>query len=251
MNEAMALSRDWGMFDVRDRLALPGPISEDAARQLPSDIEVLIKTTNRLLEDCILSAIEKRSAAEFALWRDESFPQYFNAVLGLGSLLKFVVPQQVIERINREFFCELEADLRERGRAAFGSAVQEQAIFTAWTLRKTSDLIAQLPASPKVSASTAASVSEIGGNFILHAMRTRFHLHCLVTSMRLKKAIYPDPLELIIDGLRSAVNAYAQARRLLDIVVPLPEPKAESLEWDEEDAALLAEAGRDMKSEFA
>jgi hypothetical protein len=251
MNEAMALSRDWGMASAREALALPGSISEDATKQLPTNVEVLMKTTHGLLENCILSAIEKRSGAEFALWRDESFPQYFNAVLGLAALVKFAVPQQVIERINRDFFCELEADLRDKGRAAFGSAVQDQAIFTAWTLRKTSDLIAQLPASPKMDAATAASVSEIGGSFILHAIRTRFHLHCLVTSMRLKKAIYPDPLELIIDGLRSAVNAYAQARCLLDLVSPLPEPKTEPLEWDDEDAALLAEASRDMQGEFA
>src|ERR1035437_1042439 len=204
MNEAMSLSRDWNLVSAREALALPGSISQGASRQLPANVEVLMDTTNRLLEDCIMVALEKRSAVEFVRWRDEAFPQYFNAVLGLAALIKLVVPQQVIDRINREFFCELEADLREKGRAAFGSAVQEQAIFTAWTLRKISDLIAQLPNSPTGPADVA-SANEIGRKFIFHAIRTRFHLHCLVTSMRIQKALYPDPLEVIMDGLRSAV----------------------------------------------
>lgn len=250
MNEAMVLSRGWGMVSAGEALTLPGVISEAAARQLPGSAEILMKTTYALLEDCILSAIEKRSAADFIAWRSASFSQYCNAVLGLPSLIQFVVPRHVIERLNREFFCELEADLREKGLPCFGAAVRDQAMFTAWTLRKITDLLAQIPSTPVIAEEAKArEVCQMITDFIFHAVWTRFHLHCLVTSMRANKAVYPEPLEVILDGLRSAVNAYALARRTLDIMAPLPEPKAEPFEWDDEDVGLLAESGRDMLSE--
>jgi hypothetical protein len=252
MNEAMALSRGWGMATAAsagEALGIPGSISEGAARQLPGSAEILMRTTNGLLEDCILSAIEKRTAADFIAWRGESFDQYFNAVLGLPSLIKLVVPQHLIDRLNREFFCELEADLRDKGLAAFGLAVRDQAMFTSWTLRKISDLVAQIPVAPKINSTKVAEVREIVSEFIFQAIWTRFHLHCLVTSMRANKVIYPEPLEVILDGLRSAVNAYALARRAVDALAPIPMPKAELLEWDDEDSSLLAEAGLEALSE--
>jgi hypothetical protein len=250
MNEAMVLSRGWGMASAGEALTLPGPISESAARQLPGSAEILMRTIYELLESCILAAIEKRSGADFKEWRNACFAQYFNAVLGLPSLMKFIVPPNVIDRLNREFFCELEADLREKGLSAFGAAVRDQAVFTAWTLRRMSDLVAQIPSTPVTFGGVQdAGVQQIVADFTFNAIWTRFHLHCLVTSMRLNKAIYPEPLEVILDGLRAAVNAYALARRAVDALAPVPEPAAEQAEWDDEDAALLAEATRDMLGE--
>jgi len=247
MTEAMALSRDWGMLKAREALALPGSISEGAAKQLPVNVEVLIRTTHGLLEDCILAAIQKRSAVDFSAFVNDAFPQYFHAVLGLASLVKLVVPKHVIERIGREFYCELESDFREKGLACFGVAVRDQALFTAWTLRKISDILAQFPANPPyLQPEDAATASELANHIQVHAIRTRFHLHCLLAAMRVNQAIYPEPLELIIDGLRSAVNTYAMARRCLDIVSPSPETSPEAVEWDDEDAALLAESSREM-----
>lgn len=246
MNEAMVISRGWGMANAGEALALPGSISADTAKQLSGSAEVLMRTTYSLLEDCILAAIEKRSAADFTTWRATSFPQYLHAVLGLPALIKLAVPYQVIERLNREFFCELECDLREKGLSAFGAAVRDQAVFTAWTLRRISELISQVPAEPGAVSDQAARLI---GEFIGHAIWTRFHLHCLVTAMRVNRPIYPEPLEVIMGGLRAAVNAYALARRLVDSIAPLPAPKQDMVVWDEEDEGLLAEATADMISE--
>jgi hypothetical protein len=55
----------------------------------------------------------------------------------------------------------------------------------------------------------------------------------------------------MMDGLRSVVNAFGLARRLLDLIVPLPTPEMASIEWDDEDRELLAEATRDMLPEPA
>lgn len=243
----MALSRSWGMASTGEALTLPGSISKTAAQHLPGAAEVLMKTTYGLLEDCIVSAIEKRNAADFSTWRNENFSAYFNAVLGLPSLMKFVVPPHVIERLNREFFNELEADLRDKGIAQFGAAVRDQAMFTAWTLRKITDLISQFPSSHiSLSEDKASELSKLGTEFAYCGIWSRFHLHCLVSSLRLNKPIYPEPLELILEGLRSAVNTYALTRRILDILVPAGQPKAEQDGWDDEDEELLAEATRDV-----
>lgn len=57
-------------------------------------------------------------------------------------------------------------------------------------------------------------------------------------------------MELMMDGLRSVVNAYGLARRLLDLIVPLPAPDVAPVEWDDEDRELLAEATSDMLPEL-
>jgi hypothetical protein len=252
MNDALAMSRGWEMTSTGEALTLPGSISESTAKQLSGSADVLLRTTFGLLEECIISAIEKRSAADFKVWREQNFAAYFNAVLGLPSLMKFAVPTHVIERLNREFFCELEADLRDRGVQAFGSAVRDQAMFTAWTLRKITDLIAQIPAdSSKTIQEQKSHLTQLVIEFACSGIWARFHLHCLVSSLRLGKPIYPEPLELILEGLRAAVNTYAIARRLLDALSPLPTPQMDRTEWDSEDDELLAEASRDMLAEPA
>ena len=52
--------------------------------------------------------------------------------------------------------------------------------------------------------------------------------------------------DLVIDGLRNAVNAYAWARRAYDLRVPCPQTDNLIVQWDEEDQQLLDEASFDM-----
>jgi hypothetical protein len=252
MNDALAMSRSWEMTSTGEALTLPGSISESTAKQLPGSAEILLRTTFGLLDECIISALEKRSAADFKAWREQNFAAYLNGVLGLPSLMKFAVPTHVIERLNREFFCELEADLRDRGVQAFGVAVRDQAMFTAWTLRKITDLVSQIPADPKNTTQAENShLTKLVVEFACSGIWARFHLHCLVSSLRLGRPIYPEPLEVILEGLRAAVNTYALSRRLLDALSPLPVPQLDHIEWDSEDDELLAEASRDMMAEPA
>jgi hypothetical protein len=63
--------------------------------------------------------------------------------------------------------------------------------------------------------------------------------------------LFPEVLDLVIDGLRSAVNAYGLTKRLVDMLVPIPEVELAPIEWDEEEDALLNEAKRDMRVEFS
>jgi hypothetical protein len=229
-----------------ETLAFPGSISEGSAKQLPASADELLRNIFALLENLVLSVIEKRTAAEFSRARDEALPKYLDAVIALSSLTQLLVKSEVVERLNREFFCELEADLRDRGLIAFGVAVRDQALFTVWTLRKISDLTSQIASVRQVGETQKPAVEQLLIPCIYHAIRTRFHVQCLVTSMQTGRPIYPDVLELVIDGLRSVVNAYALVRRLLDIFVPLTAPEIAPVEWDDEDRELLAEATRDM-----
>jgi hypothetical protein len=248
----LALGRDFGFIKAGEMLAFPGSVSERSAKRISGSAEELIRNISGMMEDLVLSVIEKRTAAEFEAIRDKVFPKYCDAVLALASLIPILVPQQVIDRLNREFFCELEADLKDRGLTAFGAAVRDQALFTVWTLRKISDYMSQIASvQASLDKDKQRDAAELGRDCIFHAIRTRFHVHCLISSMQSGTSIHPDVIGLMMDGLRSVVNAFGLARRLLDLVVPLPVVDISPVEWDDEDRELLAEATRDTLPELA
>ena len=246
MSEALAISRDFGAMKGSELLAFPGSVSKRASEFISVRAEELITTISALLEEMVLSVVEMPTASEFAAARATIFPDYFNAVLSMSSLTQMLVPHQAMERLNREFVCELEANLRERGLRTFGAAVLEQAMFTVWTLRKISDYMLQISrAQLKNSDSQTEIDAKLVQESIFHAVRTRFHVHCLAVSMAHSKPIHSEAMESVVDGLRSVVNAYSLTRRLLDIIVPLQEPILGPVVWDDEDEALLREASFD------
>ncbi len=250
MTETLALSREWRAIGVGEMLAFPG-VSERPERRLSASASELMRNIFTMLEDLVLCTIQKRTALEFKAARDEAFPKYLEAVNAFVSLVRISVPPYVIERLNQEFFCALEADLRENGLKAFGPAVRDQAVFTVWTLRKISDLASQLSGAVNTDVRPAQDVADLMWQIMYHAVRTRFHVNCLITSMQKDTPLFPEVLDLVIDGLRSAVNAYGLTKRLVDMFVPIPEIGLEPIEWDEEEEALLNEAKRDMRVEFS
>jgi hypothetical protein len=54
-----------------------------------------------------------------------------------------------------------------------------------------------------------------------------------------RRAIYPEVLEELVDGLRAMVNAYTWARRGLEIRIPSEELLLPIPQMDEEDSALV------------
>jgi hypothetical protein len=252
MNDAIALSQQWGIANAGVALALPGSkTAKTVAREIPSASEIMTRVY-AALENLVLITIEKRSGAEFQEVRKTLFGTYSNAALALAPLANIVFPPHALDRMARESFCELEADIRDKALGSFGEAVRDQAIFTAWTFRKIYDIVTQISAikTIDIDAATATQLMALVQEFSLYTLWTRFHLHCLMAAMRTQKPLFPEPLDLIVDGLRSAVNAYALIRRILDIVIPQPIPAVESVIWDDEDADLLAEANLDLQSEM-
>ncbi|MGA2437349.1 MAG: hypothetical protein ABSF57_02415 [Acidobacteriaceae bacterium] len=212
--------------------------SKESARTLtPSTSEVLRGCWDAI--DLILrSAIEIRTKAEYDRMFDASFPNYVGLTMAISHFATAVIPKPVREQLVRESICELEADFREKGLAGFGEAVRDQAMFTIWTLRKISELTTQIVEAP-LDKSRRADDAEFCASFNVSALRAQFSLDCLETSLRTNRAIYPEVLDEVVDGLRAMVNAYTWARRGLELRIPVVELSVEPLQLDDEDRALM------------
>ena len=244
--QVLSMPLGLGAVKVGEMLTLPGLVSKKTANldQLPAVTQEMIRNVSLTLDSLVLSAIEKRSSQEFVgAWR-EVFPKYFDGALGLSFLVGTTVPKSVLEVLSHGFFAEVEADFREHGLTAFGAEVRDQAIFTAWTLRKISDISQRISEAP-LAVALLPQDQEIFSNFAFHAMVVRFHLHCLYISMHRKQPIYPAVFPVVINGLRSAVDAYAWARRALNLRIPATEQECTAVDWDEEERQLLDEATYD------
>lgn len=234
--------------NLAELLKLVGLPSERArAEKIVDGANELVRTVITVIDDLVTTAIEKRTAEDFAKARTDIFPQYFAAKRALGDLARIVLPKPTIERLSAESFSELEADFRELGPSMFGSDLTDRGVFTLWTIRKIYDLAQELSASPLPKESEAKD-AEIAMEYAVAAIWTRFHVDCLAKSMHSKKPIYPEVVEPIRDGLRAAVNAYACIRKWADLRNPRPEPELGPIEWTDEDEELLADSMRDLDS---
>jgi hypothetical protein len=250
MKEGLALSHSGSLAidGILERLAFVGFPFKRAAKQISGSAEDALKSITALLEQIVVGAVEKRTAAEFKATSEETFRSYFQLMNALGSLIRAVVPPNVIERVTAESLCEMEADFRDHALAAFGTNMRDQALFTVWTLRKISDL-AQRIGVKGVSDNLRERDSKIAAMFVYHGVRTRFHLDCLFWSIRTNRPIYPEVLEAISDGLRSAVDAYAWIRQAADLRSTHDDPILEFIDMDEEDMVFVESSAFDMAIE--
>jgi len=217
-------------------------------KQLSPSAGEMVSSIAAILEDLVICALEKRTAAEFRAVRKEVFPKYFAAMRALSALTSIVIPDRVLERLTNESFSEMEAECRNHALGMFGAELRDQLFFTIWTLRKTSDLCRQIIAAP-VPSDKREDDSEFALQYEKSAVWTRFHTECLLKSMQLGRPPYPEILEEISDSLRTAVNAYAWARRGLELRSPQNDPDPAPVHWDEEEQQLLDEATYDLASE--
>jgi hypothetical protein len=245
MNPALAMPRNLGAVHVGEMLALPGLRSAHRGQRLSGQAEEVIRTVAGIVDELVSATIEKRTAIEFWETQQEVFPKYFKAVRSLSDLARIVIPRHLLGVLMAESFSEREAEFRDHGLEAFGAAVRDQAMFTIWTLRKISDLCQRIDQA-KLDPTLQDSDRELFGEFTFHAISARFYLDCLTKSMDVKRPLFPDVLEVVINGLRNAVNAYAWARRAFELRVPRSETENLAVEWDDEDRELLNEATHDM-----
>jgi hypothetical protein len=232
-----------------DGVSLLGlPTERSAKRQLSGTAEELIKTISALLDEIVLDVIDKRTEESFLEAFNAAFPNYARLVLSAGKIVKTVVPEQVITRLAADSYCELEAEFRQHGEHAFGAHIRDRALFTVWTLRKISDLFQLLQdRDDKTQPNDDHKETEFLHGFLSHALRARFSLDCLTTSMRLNRPIYREVLGAVDDGLKSTVDAYAWIRQAVDLRVPSSDEQAAfPPSWDEEDEELLRESMSDV-----
>lgn len=221
-----------------ETVALPSK-KEHAAKQLSGSASDLVTSVVSIIDEMILSLLEKRTAEEFEQARDLAFPQYLSAMVALSALVKLAVPKPVFDRIVAESLSEQEADFGEHGAAIFGNELRNRGLFTVWTLRKISDL------ADKVREAQEKKVGseELVKKFVASAVYARFHLDCLLKSIHAKRPIFPEIVDPLAEGLRSAVNAYALMRQMVD--TPQLEPSF-SVEWTEEDEVWLKDSMSDL-----
>ena len=249
MNDfTLAMPNNLAALHVGEMLALPGLQSGRQEQHLSATAAQIVRGIASVVDELVLASIEPRTPAEFIANRNEVFPKYFHAVRAVSDLARIIVPRRILDVLAAESFSEMEAEFRDHGLDAFGAAVRDQALFTVWTVRKISDLCQRIDRF-KVSEEHLNSDSEVFQRFAFHALSARFHLDCLLKSMRLEKPMYPEVLDAVMDGLRNAVNAYAWARRAFDLRTATPEPLLAAIEWDDEERQLLDEATFDLVGE--
>ena len=242
---ARAIAFDFTPVD--DGVSLLGlPAKRSARRSLPGKAGDVLKTIASILDDMLVNAISQRTAADFQRVSTEAFPRYFELVMAFSRVVAAIVPRQTIGRLASESFSEIESDLRQHGDASFGGNLRERAIFTVWTLRKTGDLLELLEQSKPVGDGLRHQDTEFASQFLLHALRARFHVDCLTTSMRTSRPLYPEILPLVDDGLRSVVDAYAWAKQAVDLRLPVDESEPLPEYWSNEDRELVNASMRDL-----
>lgn len=228
--------------ELLDAVGLPSE-TDHATKQLSRSASDLMRAGIAIMDDMVLSALEKRTAEDFVETRNTLFPQYLSALFAVGMLINVAVPKHVRERLVAQSLSELEADFRDQGGPAFGEDLRNRGLFTIWTLRKIVDL------AEKVQKATLQRTDseEMVKKFVAAAVWSRFHVDCLVKSIRSKKPIFPEVVEPMSDGLRAAVNAYALIRQVVD--AGSVDPELPAVKWDGEDEAWLEDSMSDMADE--
>jgi hypothetical protein len=217
-------------------------------------INELFTQISEVADALFIAAIEQRTASEFRNTARSVFSDYVHVMRAKSDLLRVILRNDIdrTERLVSQSLSELEADFREQGMQRFGAAVNDQAVFTVWILRKTASHIWKLrepaivgtPISPEDQQAQDALNSE----FALYSAWAQFHLGCLNAAIRLNKAIYPDVLPAIMEGLRAMVDANAYARQIVELRIPSTnDTDLAPYSWDEEDNDLLQSSMRDIE----
>lgn len=250
MNEAfaMVLEQDQRVSGLRDLLTFVGVPSKAAVKDISGSASEILKNIKGIIDGLLLQAIEKRSKAEFEATRDEVFPKYFVAIMSLSGIVQVVVPPAVVQRISWEAFSEIEADLRDKGLAKFGQMARDQAVFTTWTLRKINALLPRVSAAPLEEHK--ALDRKLVKEFSLYSAWAQFHLDCLLASIRFDKAISPEILDDVCDGLRALVNAYGLIREAVGIREPHAEGQLPPYEADDEDNELIRSSMDEIEADL-
>ncbi|HEY2389863.1 MAG TPA: hypothetical protein VGK22_01705 [Candidatus Angelobacter sp.] len=212
--------------------------SKSSARTLAPSVSDVFKGCADEVTRILRTAIEARSKAEYRHEFDRLFPKYVALTLAMSHFAGAVVPKDDLERLTRESICEMEADFRDKGLNAFGSSVRDQAIFTVWTLRKISDVVGQIVAA-KLDVKNIKEDKENCAQFNLNALLAQFSLDCLNVALDREHPVYPEVLEEFVEGLRSMVDAYAHARRGLELRTAVKDVALHAVSMDDEDREWL------------
>jgi hypothetical protein len=217
---------------------------QDADSFLTRNDERLIRELITMLEKQILAALDARSASEFSQVRSQVWPKYCRSLRALSDTIRNMAPDHEIDRATKAVMETYSEDLQTR-HVRFGNQLKDQAIFTLWTLGKIRTLGFSL-AAPTAPALRGKDL-ELCNEYRLCSLWTQFHMDIVIQSIKFDRTIPDEIQEVVCEGLRTAVNAYAIMKEAYALRHPRTEqPPITGLPWDEEDEQLLAASMRDL-----
>jgi hypothetical protein len=226
------------------------PSEKSAQRDLSGSADEVVKAVAKVVDQMFMTVIQTRTADQFRDAYEQVFTPYMRLVLSLSTIVSNIVPKPVLVRVAQDSFSELEADIREHAVASFGADMRDRAVFTVWTLRRIHDLLQVLVLGGPVPGGHQEKDKEFFSFFMVHALRARFGVDCLIASMKSGKTIHPEVLPPVADILRSAVDAYAWVKQAVDLRRGLlDEGELTAPDWNDEDEQLLGESMYDMAHE--
>jgi hypothetical protein len=208
--------------------------------------ERLIRELLSMLEKQLLTVLEARSGEEFAKQREEVFPKYVRALRALSDTMSNMVPESEMEVLSGEATTAVTNDLEKQRGVSFGNALADQAVFTLWTLGKIRALGRKIYAAGRPPIESRGADLVFLKEYRLTSLWAQFHLDSACAAIKFKKILPDDVQEVICDGLRAVVNAYAVMREALSLRTHVEEAVPAVLPWDEEDERLLASSMRDI-----
>ena len=239
-------SNEIGLSDLRAFVGLkPSPPSE---QELPPKLNSIFAEISDLTNKNLLRVIGAHSAKEFDERRYQVFADYVSTLSALASLARVEVSPDLMETVVDVSFDRLNAKIDSEVPDRFGVAARDQARFTTWTLRRTLAVLKRTAESKP--SETSQEERQLSEEFSRWLWWTLFHLDCLQVAIKFEKPMRSEIVEVVIEGLRAAVNAYTFARRGLalrdEASLEMTSPVSD---WDEEDQLLLDDSMADLDRE--
>lgn len=244
MNTMMAVPVNTGVGESLAFLAFP---AKRASEEVSATTEEMVRTISTLVSQILAEAVGARSKEQFLRARKTHIARYMQVMIALSDLIAAAVDEPTIGRLTVESLSELETMFKE-GERIFGPFIGEQAVFTVWTFGKISELVQQCNAK-RVSHEYREADAEFARQYVGHVLYARFHLDCLRMSLMQGQPLFPEVLDEISEGLRSAVDAYAYVRHGMELRHPTEEELMIDIPWDEEQDELLRLSSEDLLRE--
>jgi len=210
--------------------------------------ERLIRELLSMMDRQLLSVLEARDAAEFSKRRQDVFPKYVRALRAISDTMSNLISESEIESLSSEATASLAKDLEKQRGIIIANRVVDQAVFTLWTLGKIRAIGRRIEAAGRVSADREGDDLKLLKEYRLTSLWSQFHLDSTFAAIKFRKSLPEDIQNVIHDGLRSAVNAYAIMREALSLRTPVEEVPPKELPWTDEDEILLESSMRDINA---
>lgn len=218
-----------------------GVVDSSALERLQRPLAEISEQLYRQLIDMSLQAANAPTVEDFRKIRDRLFPSYMKLTTALSNTIRAKLDDVDLPALVDASFDALESRIGKKGTPYFGDEITQEIVFSISTLRSAHRWLPHLATSAKPEKEVLLEEDrELCHRFSVTVTWCHFHLEGIMAVLWKGHTIEPDVLQELLDGLRSAVMAYAYVRRALDLRGHLDERyKGElNVPWDADDEAL-------------